>query len=172
MKQMTAAGITRNRILAALKRQGVMLESSHGPVPNVVEQIAGEPVKGNWWAHPRSHSIFALTRSVRKSPDVLTCRLVNGKVTFVHCRVWPALVRLADRFPTDRLAAIQEVHTQTGAHRVTTIPFPNWVPNDVKTAAEALSAAQALLSLGSWAEPSLSSASRKRSRSASPRAAV
>jgi hypothetical protein len=125
-----------------------MLESGHGPVPNLVEFIAGEPVKGNWWSHQHSHRIFALTRSVRDSPDVLTCRLINGKVTFVHRRVWPALVRLANLFPKDRLAAIQEVHTRTGAHRVTTIPFPTWVPNDVKIAGRGLSAEQAVSSLG------------------------
>ncbi len=128
-----------------------MLESSHGPVPNLVEFIAGEPVKGHWWSHPQSHRIFAFTRSVRASPDVLTCRVVNGKVTFVHRRVWPALVRLASLFPPDRLAAIQEVHTRTGAHRVITVPFPAWVPIDVKAAARGLSADQAAASLGSWA---------------------
>jgi hypothetical protein len=151
--------MTRNRILASLKREGVMLESSHGPVPNLVDCIAGEPVKGHWWSHPHSHRIFALTRSVRDSPDVLTCRVVNGKVSFVHRRVWPALVRLASLFPQDRLAAIQEVHTQTGAHRVITTPFPAWVPNDVTAAARALSAQQAVSILGSWASPAQHAAS-------------
>jgi hypothetical protein len=143
--------MTRDQVLASLKHQGVMLESGQGPIPNVVETIAGEPVRGNWWSHPRSHRIFELTRSLRDSPDVLTCRLVNGKVTFVHRQVWPALVRLANRFPKQRLAAIRELHMRTGAHKVITTPFPKWVPNDVKTAASRLSAEQALLSLGSWA---------------------
>jgi hypothetical protein len=143
--------MTRNRVFALLKREGVLLESSQGPVPNLVEFIAGEPVKGNWWSHPQSHSIFALTRSVRDSPDVLTCRAVNGKVTFVHRRVWPALVRLAKLFPKDRLAAICEVHTRKGAHRVMTLAFPKWVPRDVKTAGRGLSAEQAASNLGSWA---------------------
>lgn len=142
--------MTRNRVLASVKRQGVMLESGHGPVPTLVEFIAGEPVKGNWWSHPQSRRMFALTRLVRDSPDVLTCRLVNGKVTFVHRRLWPALVRLANLFPKDRLAAVQEVHTRTGAHSVITVPFPKWVPDDVKTAGRGLAAAQAVSSLGSW----------------------
>jgi hypothetical protein len=146
-----AASTMRNRVLAILKREGVMLESGQGPVPNLVEFIAGEPVKGNWWSHPQSHSIFALTRSVRDSPDVLTCRLVNGKVTFVHRRVWPALVCLANLFPHSRLAAIHEVHTRTGAHKVITIPFPAWVPNRVMTAGRRLSAEHAVSSLGIWA---------------------
>jgi hypothetical protein len=125
-----------------------MLESGQGPIPNLVEFIAGEPVKGNWWSHPKSHLIFALTRLVRDSPDVLTCRLVDGKVTFVHRRVWPALVRLADLFPQSRLAAIREVHTRTGAHKVITVPFPAWVPDHVMTAGRRLSAAHAVSTLG------------------------
>jgi hypothetical protein len=143
--------MTPNRVLALLKREGVLLESSQGPVPNLVELIAGEAVKGNWWSHPQSHRIFALTRSVRDSPDVVTCRVVNNKVTFVHRRAWPALVRLANLFPKDRLAAICEVHTRKGAHRVITLAFPKWVPRDVKTAGRGLSAEQAVSSLGSWA---------------------
>jgi hypothetical protein len=151
-RTLTAAFLmTRNRIHASVQREGVMLESSRGPVPNMVDLIVRESVRGNWWSHPQSHRIFALTRSVRDSPDVLTCRAVNGKVTFVHRRVWPALVRLANLFSKDRLAAIQEVHTRTGAHRVITIPFSKWVPNDVKTAGRGLSAEQAVSRLGSWA---------------------
>jgi hypothetical protein len=151
MTRMAAASTMRNRVLAILKREGVMLESCQGPVPNLVELIAGERVKGNWWSHPLSHRIFELTRSLRDSPDVLTCRLVNGKVTFVHRRVWPALVRLANLFPQSQLAAIQEVHTRTGAHKVITIPFPAWVPNHVMTAGRRLSAEHAVSSLGIWA---------------------
>jgi hypothetical protein len=169
MTRMAAASMTRNRVFASLKREGVMLESCHGPVPNLVECIAGEPVKGHWWSHPQSHRIFALTRSVRASPDVLTCRVINGKVTFVHRRIWPALVRLANLFPKDRLAAIQEVHTRTGTHRVITRPFPAWVPNDVKAAGRALSAEQAVSNLGSWASTVASTAAplaaRRRRRS-------
>ena len=151
MKHTTAPSLTRSQVLTSMKHHGVMLESAHGPLPNLVELIAGEPVKGNWWSHPQSHKIFALTRAVRDSPDVLTCRVVNGKVTLLHRRVWPALVRLANLFPKDRLAAIREVHTRTGAHRVITIPFPKWVPNDVEDVGRGLTTEQALLSLGSWA---------------------
>lgn len=153
--------MTRHRVLASVKRAGVMLESAHGPVPNLVEFIAGEPVAGNWWSHEQSRSIFALTRSVRDSPDVLTCRLVDGKVTFVHRRLWPALVRLVKLFPKGRLAAIQEVHTRSGAHRVVTIPFPKWVPDDVKTAGRDLDASEAISSLGSWADAAISRAARR-----------
>jgi hypothetical protein len=153
------AAMTRNRVLAFLKRTGVMLEGGRGSVPNLVEYVVGKPVKGNWWSHQQSQQIFALTRSVRASPDVLTCRVVDGKITFVHRRLWPALVRLASLFPRDRLAAVQEVHTRTGAHRVITVPFPDWVPDEVRAAGRAMTAAQAVSSLGQWAsEPAATGA--------------
>jgi hypothetical protein len=76
------------------------------------------------------------------SPDVVRLRLVNGKVTLVHRRVWPAL-RVGDRIPATRLASIEEVHTASGAHRKIETPFPDWVPGEVLQAATALTAEQA-----------------------------
>jgi len=34
---------------------------------------------------------------------VLVCKLVDGKITYVHRRLWPALVRLAARFRKEQL---------------------------------------------------------------------
>lgn len=125
----------------------MMLESARGPLPNVAELVAGAPITGSWWAHPDSHAIFAAINALADSPDVVRTRLVNGKVTLVHRRLWPALVRVADRFPPERLAALQEEHTATGAHRVQHVPFPDWVPADVERAADDLSVEQALAQL-------------------------
>ncbi len=47
---------------------------------------------------PASHDIFAVINELADSPDVVRTRLVKGKITLVHRRVWPALVRVADRF--------------------------------------------------------------------------
>ena len=131
----------------ALIEHGMLLESARGPLPNVAEMIAGEPIRGSWWAHPRSHAIFAEINALAESPDVVRTRLVNGKVTLVRRRVWPALVRVADRIPAARLAAIVEEHTATGAHRVTEQPFPDWVPADVRRAAAKLSIDDAFAAL-------------------------
>ena len=60
-------------------------------------------------------------------------KLVDGKVTLVHRRIWPALVRLADQLGASRLAALHQEHTSSGAHRSTSTPFPDWVPADVMT---------------------------------------
>jgi hypothetical protein len=69
--------------------------------------------------------------------------LLGGKITFVHRRLWPALVRLADRLEPERLASVQELHTSRGTHARKTTPFPDWVPADVLEAAACLSASAA-----------------------------
>jgi len=134
---------TPKQALAFVKKSGVVLESARGAAPSLAEAVAGGPIRGSWWAHPKGNDIFLCSRAVRESPDVLVCRLVDGKVTYVHRRLWPALVRLAEELNPARLAAIQEVHTPAGKHKLTTIPFPRWVPKDVVRAAKRLTRDQA-----------------------------
>ena len=134
-------------VMAKLIDEGALLESARGPLPNVAELVAGEPIKGSWWGHPRGHEIFAELNVLADSPDVVRMRLVNGKVTLVHRRVWPALVRVADRFAPRQLAVLHEEHTASGAHRVVEVPFPEWVPKEVASAAKSLSVDDALAQL-------------------------
>src|SRR5262249_27445523 len=92
--------------IAYVRKHGVVLASAKGPVPRLTEAIVGEPIKGSWWRHPKSHAIFTILNKVSDSEDVLVCRLVKGKVTFVHRRLWPALVCAVKRFPVGRLAKV------------------------------------------------------------------
>jgi hypothetical protein len=124
-------------------RHGIVLASAKGPTPNLAEWVAGEPIRGSWWGHPRGREIFAALGAVSDSDDVLTFRLVEGKITFVHRRLWPALVRLVDEVGRKRLAAVREEHTATGAHRNILTPFPRWVTADVRAAAMRLTEAEA-----------------------------
>ncbi|HVS16637.1 MAG TPA: hypothetical protein VMV46_22205 [Thermoanaerobaculia bacterium] len=109
----------------------------------MAELVAGQTIRGRWWSHPAGHDIFRITRFLRSSPEVLTCCLLNGKITFVHRRLWPALVRLSDLFGATRLASVREVHTKRGSHRRDTIAFPDWVPPEVFQAADSLSTQEA-----------------------------
>jgi hypothetical protein len=135
--------MTPKQALAFVVAQGVILESARGPVPSLAEAVTGEPIRGSWWAHPKSKAIFRCSRAIRAATDVLVCRLIGGKVTYVHRRLWPALVRLAEWFDADRLAAIEEVHSGSGKHEVHTTPFPDWAPEDVRRAAEGLTQEEA-----------------------------
>lgn len=135
---------SHSALMARLRRGGVLLQSARGPVPNVAELVAGEPIRGSWWSHPRSHEIFEAINRLRSSPAVVATRLINGKVTLVHRRIWPVLVRLADRFPPPALDAIDEEQTASGAHRTIVTPFPKWVPADALDAAAELGELDAL----------------------------
>jgi hypothetical protein len=93
-----------------------------------------------------------VTQAIRDSDDVLVCRLINGKITLVHRRLWPALVRVASRLPADHLSQVREVHTSSGRHEIKEVPFPDWVSSSVHAAARRLSEEAALEELGAWIE--------------------
>jgi hypothetical protein len=144
--------MTSSQALAFIRKHGVVLEAAQGPVPSLAEAIAGAPVRGSWWSHPKSHEIFAVTRTVRNRGDVLVCRLIKGKITFVHRRLWPALVRAAGRLAPNQLSRVREVHTSTGRHVTEEVPFPNWVPASVLATARTLTEEAALAAFAIWIE--------------------
>jgi hypothetical protein len=133
-----------------VEQHGVVLEGGRGPRPTLAEAVAGERIHGSWWRHKKGRAIFRATRTVRDCDQVLVCRLLGGKISYVHRRLWPAIFRLANSLDKKTLGALREEHTPSGAHRVRTIPFPRWVPPEVRRAAENISEEEALRQLGDW----------------------
>ena len=131
-----------------VRDHGVVLESAKGPVPSLAQEIAGEPIKGSWWAHPKSQEIYKLTRALRDNDDILVCRLIDGKLTFVHRRLWPSLVAAAAHFPRRNLSLIREKHTKSGRHVTEEVAFPAWVPIWAANEAKELDETDALTKLG------------------------
>ena len=144
------AGLAKWSQLVA--KRGVMLASARGPVPSVAEAIAGEPIVGSWWSHPKAHAIFDALCAIDDDGDIKSFKLVDKKITPVHRRLWPALAKLAQEgvLPADRVAAIHQEHMPSGEHRNFTVPFPEWVPASELAAAAGLSVADARAQLGSW----------------------
>jgi len=140
--------MTVSEAIAFIEIHGIVLASAKGPVANLADVIAGEPIKGSWWAHAEGKQIFAVLQAVADSDQVLVCRLLNGKITFIHRRLWPALVRVADRFPVQHLAQVKEQHTASGRHLTQEKPFPEWVPAAIAKQATKLTEADALATLG------------------------
>ena len=141
--------MTIRQAIAFVRRHGIVLESAHvRGRPSLADAIVGARVRGNWWNHPKGKAIFWITRAVRDSKDVLVCRLIDGKVTYVHRRVWPAVVRLAPEIGWRRIDAIVETHTPTGAHVMRVRRFPGWVDVATKRAAKRLSPEAAHRALG------------------------
>jgi len=157
--------MTFDEAISFIEQHGVVLVSAKGPVPRLTEAIVGEPIKGSWWAHPKSHHVFAILQAVANSEDVLVCRLVDEKVTLVHRRLWPALVRVAKRFRPEQISQVHEEHTVSGRHISREVPFPKWVPPGADERAKAMGEEEALDSLGPWSQrPASHSRGRAKAR--------
>src|SRR5262245_30823367 len=124
--------------IAFVKGHGIVLQSARGPVPSLAEAIAGEPIRGSWWGHAKGRIIFRAAKAVSESPEILVCKLIDGKVTYVHRRLWPALVKLAPRFRKEQLARVWDEHSERGLHESKQIAFPEWAPGEVMSEAKAL----------------------------------
>ena len=83
------------RIIEELQSSGFLLESD-AALPSVASLVAQEPIRGSWWGHPRGHAIFQANEQLTAHPDVIGCKLVSGKVTYVHRSLWPALFAVAN----------------------------------------------------------------------------
>jgi hypothetical protein len=129
--------------LSWIREHGVVLQSARGPVPNVAQFIAGEPIRGSWWGHAAGKEIYAILTILDDSPDLVTTRLINHKVTLLHRRVWPSVVRAGDQLGAERLAVIHSEHTASGAHHSFEVEYPLWVPEATLREAALLSVDEA-----------------------------
>jgi hypothetical protein len=102
--------------LIHLARHGLLMKAD-AHLPSVTTIVAGEPVKASWWSHPLAHTIFFALRDLEEHKDVLLLKLVAGKDTFVHRRLWPetAAIALAEepwqtrRLPPEAQALLDQV---------------------------------------------------------------
>ena len=85
---------SRVSLLKEFSRRGILLkQDSH--LPDAVGFMAGGPIRGSWWSHPGAHALFDALQEFSQAPDVLLVKLVGGKDTFVHRRLWSALLGVA-----------------------------------------------------------------------------
>jgi hypothetical protein len=126
---------TSNNLAAAVltwvEDRGVVLQSARGPVENVAQFVAGEPIRGSWWGHRSGKEIYEILNLLDASEHIVTTRLLNKKVTLIPARVWPAIVRVSALLGIERLTALHQEHTKSGAHRTLEVAFPLWVPSSV-----------------------------------------
>lgn len=89
-------------------------------------------------AHARSHDIFAALQSLDGRDDVVFTRLVDGKQTLVHRRLWPALAALvrAGKLEASRLARVEQEHTASGRHVNHETPLARWLPRGLELPSE------------------------------------
>jgi hypothetical protein len=104
---------------AAIETHGLLLLQD--PIrPSLATLVAGAVVKGSWWSHPAGKEIFATAGSLDDDRDLVTAKLVDGKITFVHRRLWPALVAVGrerakwqlERLPTPARELLARLDTE------------------------------------------------------------
>ncbi|MDV3244325.1 MAG: hypothetical protein LYZ66_04015 [Nitrososphaerales archaeon] len=81
-------------VLTEFETRGILLESDSA-LPSVVGILAGKPLKGSWWGHPKGKLIFSVLRRFVNRPEVLVTKLVLGKITFIHRRFWQPFLSIA-----------------------------------------------------------------------------
>ena len=99
-----------------LGRLGVLLETDRA-FPSLTGIMVREPIKGSWWAHPMANEIYMLSQRLIVHPDTIFLKLLSGKTTFVHRRLWPELIAIGtaqepwqlDALPTLGKAMLKKV---------------------------------------------------------------
>jgi len=85
--------LAKRRLEAQLARHGLLLVHD-AKLPSATACIAGAPVPGSWWGHAQGKLIYEALE--RLEDAVAWAKLVLGKDTLVHRRLWPALVAAAE----------------------------------------------------------------------------
>jgi hypothetical protein len=87
-------------VLARVHDGGLLLQTT------AVDLLAGETVKGSWWGREDGKAIFRGLQVLGEDPDLARLRLLAGKTTFVHRRLWPALAAVGAARAPWQLAGI------------------------------------------------------------------
>jgi len=85
--------IMTQEIKKKIEDYGLLLEADSG-FPSIVGLVTGEKIKGSWWGHRKGHEIFSISRKIRDEEDILVIKLISGKVTYVHKRLWTDLITI------------------------------------------------------------------------------
>lgn len=89
----TAANAAFDLVFSELLATGFLLESDP-LLPSVTSLVTGERMRGSWWSHPKAQLIFNVNERLDDCPEVVTTKLLSGKVTFVHQQLWPELIAI------------------------------------------------------------------------------
>jgi len=123
--------MTIDQAKSFVQKHGVVLVSGKGPVPRLTEAVAGERLQAAGGVIRR---LTESSRSFRQWPN-------HAMFSYAGCRskgnlgsspTLARLVRVAARFPKNSIAQVREEHTASGRHVNREVPFPKWVPVEVR----------------------------------------
>ena len=79
--------------LEELNRRGLMLV--HDKIfPSLTGLTIGETIRGSWWAHPLCNDVYMISQRLQHCGDVALTKLVSGKETYLHRRLWRHLLAI------------------------------------------------------------------------------
>jgi hypothetical protein len=105
---------TEHDALELIRTKGVITEVPALGMTSLVEAVAGGAVHGSWRNHAKGRLMYRLGRILRASDEVLSVRLVEGKVAFVDASLWPAVYRVAME-PSRRRRSLEGLSPQARA---------------------------------------------------------
>ncbi len=82
------------RVLDELERRALLLQAGR-EFASVANLVAGEEIRGSWWAHPKSNLIYWVCQDLEAHPRVAEARLLAGKVTHLWHTLWPHVAAIA-----------------------------------------------------------------------------
>jgi hypothetical protein len=91
---------TADAVVMAAAEAGLLLLSDPKR-RNAIQILTGEFPRGTWWSHPDANQIYRILQRVEAHPDLLSTKLLSGKVTFVHRSLWPALLAVVAASPRE-----------------------------------------------------------------------
>ena len=102
-----AATIEVEDVLEMLRKFGVILETDKA-FPSITGMMVGEPIHGSWWSHPMANDIYMLSQRLIHHHDAVFLKLLSGKTSYVHRRLWPELIAIGtaqENWQVDGLSA-------------------------------------------------------------------
>jgi hypothetical protein len=94
------------RIREALDRYGML--PAHDPVvPSLTNLVAGRPIRGSWWGDPAGRQIYLVLNAL--AAEVAWPKLLAGKVTLVHKRLWSELAAVGEQEAPWQLADLPDI---------------------------------------------------------------
>jgi hypothetical protein len=110
------------RIEREFERIGLLLRHD-ADLPSFTALFAGEPIRGSWWSHALAHPIYDLLQQFADRTGKLSAKIVNGKVTYVHPRLWPAFLVRVQSLDSNRHQGLSQT-AQTLRQQLLTAPSP------------------------------------------------
>jgi hypothetical protein len=92
-KLISSSAVGVEDVVDYLGRLGVLLETDR-TFPSITGIMVREPIKGSWWSHPMANEIYLLSQRLVQHPDTIFLKLLSGKTTYVHRRLWPELIAI------------------------------------------------------------------------------